>query len=89
MSELLTEYYGDIFHLRSNPWGVAVTLGLSAAKDGAEAHDVCTVRLSHETAKTLSMLMRKQLKQYERDTKTSIAVSSDVLNSLGLAAEDW
>ena len=89
MSDLLPEYYGDIYHLRSNPWGVAVTLGLSAAKEGIDEHDVCTIRISHETAKTLSMMMRKQLKQYERDTDTAIAVPNEVMNKLGLAIEDW
>lgn len=89
MSDLLPDYYGDIYHLRSNPWGVAITFGLSQAKDGLEERDICTVRLSHETAKTLSMMIRKQLKQYERDTDTTIAVPADVMNKLGLALEDW
>lgn len=89
MSDLLPEYYGDIYHLRSNPWGVAITFGLSPAKDGVEGHDICTLRLSHETAKTLSMMIRKQLKQYERDTNTTIALPAEVMNKLGLASEDW
>ncbi len=89
MSEDVSEYYGDVYYLRSTPWGVAITFAVTPPKDGVEGRDVCVVRMSHETAKTLSMMMRKQLKQYERGTKTTIAVPPEVLNNLGLAPEDW
>jgi hypothetical protein len=89
MSENLPEYYGDVYYLTSTPWGVSITFAVTPYKDGVEGHDVCVVRMSHETAKTLSMMIRKQLRQYERDTKTSIAVPSEVLNKLSLALEDW
>ena len=89
MGELTPEYYGDVYSIRSSPWGVAITFSVGAPKDGVEGHDVCIVRLSHETAKTLSMMIRRQLKQYERDTRTTIAVPPDVMNQLGLAQEDW
>jgi hypothetical protein len=89
MGELTPEYYGDVYSIRSSPWGVAMTFSVAAPKDDVEGHDVCIVRLSHATAKTLSMMLRKQLRQYERDTKTAIAVPPDVMNQLGLAPEDW
>lgn len=89
MSEVLPEYYGDVFYLRSTPWGVTITFSLTPPKDGIEERDTCIVRLSHETTKTLSMMMRKQLKQYERDSNTAIAVPSKVMNELGLVEEDW
>lgn len=89
MSELLPEYYSDVFSLRSGPWGVATTFSVASPKDGIDGHDVCVLRLSHETAKTLSMMIRQQMKKYERETKTQIAVPQEVLNSLGLAPEDW
>lgn len=89
MGELTPEYYSDVYSLRSSPWGVAITFSVAPPKDGVEGHDVCIVRLSHETAKTLSMMIRRQLKKYERDTRTTIAVPPDVMNQLGLAEEDW
>jgi len=89
MGELTPEYYGDVYSIRSSPWGVAITFSVASPRDKIEGHDVCIVRLSHETAKTLSMMTRKQLKQYERDTGTIIAVPPDVMNQLGLAPEDW
>lgn len=89
MSEAVPEYYGDVYYLRSSPWGIAITFTASSPKEGIYEHDVCVVRLSHETAKTLSMMIRKQLKQYEKDTETIIAVPQRVMSSLGLAEEDW
>ncbi len=89
MDEITPEYYSDVYSIRSSPWGVAVSFSVASPKDDIEGHDVCIVRLSHETAKTLAMMLRRQLRQYERDTKTTIAVPRDVLNALGLAPEDW
>jgi DNA-binding transcriptional regulator/RsmH inhibitor MraZ len=89
MNEPVPEYYGDVLYLRNTAWGFALTLTASPPKDGLEEHDVCVVRLSHETAKTLSMMIRKQLKQYEMDMKVTITIPQDVMNKLGLTKEDW
>jgi hypothetical protein len=89
MSEAVPEYYGDILYLRNTAWGFAITFTASPPKDGFEEHDVCIVRLSHETAKTLSMMIRKQLKQYEMDMKAPITIPQHVINNLGLTEKDW
>lgn len=89
MNELVPEYYGDVLYLRNSAWGFTLTLAASPPKDGSEEHDVCIVRLSHETAKTLSMMIRKQLKQYEMDMKAPIAIPQPVMNKLDLTKEDW
>lgn len=89
MNEQIPEYYGDVFYLRTSVWGVATTFAVQAPKDGIEAHDICVVRLGHESAKALAMLLRKQLKTYERDSDTVIALPTKVMNELGLASEDW
>lgn len=91
MSEQLPEYYGDVFQLTTNVWGVSVIFGLTSPKpkENTQTQDVCIVRVSHETAKALAMILRKQLKNYERDTKTYIALPTNTMNSLGLASEDW
>ena len=56
MSEAVPEYYGDIYFLRSTPWGVAITFTASSPKEGVYEHDVCVVRLSHTTAKDISQV---------------------------------
>ena len=89
MSEQIPEYYSDIFTVSTNPWGMSITFGLSASKPGAQSHEICTVRVSHETAKVISMMLRNQLKTYERETDTKIALPNKVLNDLSIAPEDW
>jgi len=91
MNEQLPEFYGDVFQLVTNVWGVSLVFSLSAPKpkEVAKARDVCIVRVSHETAKALSMMLRQQLRNYERDMQTSIALPSKVMTDLGLAQEDW
>jgi hypothetical protein len=89
MSEQVPEYYSDTFFLASNPWSVAITYSLSDSKTGKEGQDVCTVRMSHATAKTLTMLVRKQLKNYEKDTDSTIFIPPNVLNQLNLTDESW
>jgi len=49
MGELTPEYYGDVYSIRSSPWGVAITFSVGAPKDDVDGHDVCIVRLSHNT----------------------------------------
>jgi hypothetical protein len=89
MVEQVPEYYSEVFSIRTNPWGVAITFAVASPKDGIEAHDSCVVRLGHETAKTISMMLRNQLKSYERDTNTTIAIPQKVMSDLGLAPENW
>ncbi len=89
MSEVLPEYYGDIYYVRTNQWGIAITFAVSSPKEGVEARDVCIVRLSHEAAKVLAMLIRKQLKDYEKDNDTVVAIPSETMKSLDLSSGDW
>lgn len=89
MNEQIPEYYGDVFHLRTSVWGVATTFAVQSPKEGVEGRDICVVRLSHEAAKALAMILRRQLKNYERDSNTVIALPTKVMNELGLAEEDW
>lgn len=91
MNEQLPEYYGDVFQITTNVWGVSLVFSLSEPKpkEGAMARDVCVVRISHETAKALSMMLRQQLKNYEKDMKTYITLPSKVMEELGLKIGDW
>ena len=89
MNEKVPEYYSDVFSIRGSPWGIALVFSLSPPKDNVDGQDVCTIRISHESAKALAMLLRKQLKEWERNTKTAISLPSDVMNALDLAPEDW
>jgi hypothetical protein len=85
----MQEFYSDVFSLRINPWGVAVTFALSPLKEGVPGHDLCVVRLSHETAKVLCLMLKRQLKAYEENAEYTITISSKVMTELGLSSEAW
>lgn len=89
MNEGIPEYYGDAYYIRTNPWGVAITFAVAPPTDDVDGHNVCIVRLSHETAKAISMIIRRQLKNYESDTGTPIAIRSEVMKALDLSHGDW
>jgi hypothetical protein len=89
MSDQTPEYYADVFSVGTSSLGVAITFGAAPPKDEVEGHDICTVRLSHGTAKTMAMGLRRLLRQYERDVKTNIVVPTEMIEELGLALEDW
>ena len=46
------------------------------------------VRTSLEHAKIIAMLLRRQLKNWEREN-VDIAIPHNVLNTMGLSEEDW
>lgn len=89
MNEQLPEFYSDVFFLSCTPWGVSLTFGLTPHKPESKGRDVCIVRISHETGKSLAILLRTQLKQYEEDSNLKIGLTPDVMNKLGLKDNEW
>ncbi len=89
MFETVPDHHSDTYYLRTGPWGVAITFSLASPKEGIDDKDVCVIRISHETAKALSMMLRKQLKQYEKDSRTLITIPEPVMKNLGLEPYEW
>ena len=50
---------------------------------------LATIRLSNEHLKVMAMMLVKQIKKMESDTGVNISVDKRVLNSLGIAPDDW
>ena len=87
------DIYTDGVSLNIGPFGCILNFGLSPAAAqggaGAMAQPVCTVRMSLEHLKIMSFLMRRQLKEYERQSGVEVAIPADVLNQLRIGREDW
>lgn len=87
------QFYSDVFDLTLNPYGLAITFGLSSTRQGAgkptPPADQADVRMSLEQAKVLSMLLRRTLSSYERENQIEIAIPRQVYLSLGVAVDDW
>lgn len=86
------DVYTDQFNVSIGPYGVTFLLQRSPAvpQPGQVANEpVGVVRMSQEHAKVLAMILRRQLKQYERDAGFEIPIMPQVLNQLSLSLEDW
>lgn len=93
MADPPLEIYSDVFRFSVTPYGVAVTFGTNEAHPNpgkpGPARDEVTVRMSLEQAKVMTMLFRRNLKQYERDNGLEISLPYQLYTGLGIAREDW
>ncbi len=86
------EVYADAMRIAINPYGAAFVFGLnepSAPKGVPETKDKVVLRMSLEHAKVMAMMLRRNLKQYERDNKLEIPLPYQLYTALGIAREDW
>jgi hypothetical protein len=85
--------YTDSLRFTVGPYGVNFSFGLAAAHPErtrpAQAEEFLTLRMSLENAKVMAMLLRRNLKQYERENGLEIALPAGVYTELGIAREDW
>jgi len=92
----IPDFYTDRVRLTVTVFGVNFTFGLGnphpetpSDKSIAEVVEMVRLRMSLEHAKVMTMMIKKQLKQYETGTKTEIAIPKEVLEALGLTEETW
>ncbi len=87
------EFYVDQFRITGTAYGVAITFGLNpphpAPGQAAHAQDLTPLRMSLEHAKVMSMVLRRYLKGWERESGVTINLPSQLLTQLGLPLEDW
>lgn len=93
-TDAIPDFYSDQVLIFTNLWGVAMTFGkLPAQPPGAgpgkfEPEPQVTVRMSLQHAKAMAMLIRKNLKGWERNNM-EIALPQAAYESLNLAPDDW
>lgn len=84
------EYYSDALNISlAMPWTVALTFALRSTKPDIEPEAQVIVRMSPEHAKITAMLLTKNLKKYETDTKTPISLPGDLYKQLNLDSLEW
>ena len=87
------DIYTDGVSLNISPFGCLLNFGLSPAvapaAAGGMAQPVATVRMSLEHLKIMAFLLRRQLRDYERQAGVEVAIPGDVLNQLRIGREDW
>lgn len=90
---VIPEYYVDNFLLTSGVYGVAITLGISPPHSSpgqvVPAKDLVILRMSLEHAKVMTMVLKRNLKNHERQTGAAINLPPQLHTQLGIAMEDW
>lgn len=86
------DLYVDGLRITVTPYGVVTTYSLNEPHPEQSRPPVttpqCIIRMSLEHAKTLAMILRKQLKDYER-ANGKIPLPPGLYTNLGVAEEDW
>lgn len=90
----IPDIFVDQMRITIGVFGVSMTFGLSEPHPTSggvprAVDDKVRLRMSLEHAKIMSMLMRRQLKDYERGTGTTIEIPMNVFTGLGVSIEDW
>ena len=86
------EVYADAFQITVTPFGVNMTFSLREPHPAGKLTpgvEVVRLRMSPEHAKVVTMMMTRQLHQYERTSGIKIALPAEVYTQLGIPEEDW
>jgi hypothetical protein len=93
MDEKVPDLYTDGVQITVSPFGITLSFAMQpAGQSGQMAAPirVCNLRMSLEHAKALSMILRRQLKNYEVNLGGEIPLPHQVYQQLGLSEkEDW
>lgn len=92
--ENVPDIYVDQMRVTVGVFGVNITFGLSEphpTQGGMprQTEERVRVRMSPEHAKIMALMLRRQLKTYEREAGVTIEIPANVYTGLGVAEEDW
>ncbi len=91
--EQVPDVYADQFLVSASAYGVALSFLKSpphpAPGQTPQPDRQATVRMSMAHAKVMTLVLRKHLKTWERETGVEIVIPHEVLNQLGISPEDW
>jgi hypothetical protein len=90
----IPDIYVDQMRVTTGVYSVNITFGLGEPHptQGGIARSVdekVRLRMSLQHAKIMTMILRRQIKQYERESGTEIQIPANVYTGLGVAQEDW
>jgi hypothetical protein len=92
----IPDLYADRLRLTISVFGVNITFGLSnphpepgSQSDLLDVLEMVRVRMSLEHTKIMAMLLKKQIKIYEQQNETIVAIPRQVLVDLDLTNETW
>ena len=92
MADGVPEIYCDGAQVGLSPFTAILSLTMQPAGQTGTMPPirVANLRMSLEHAKVLAMILRRQIKNYETQTGTEIAIPAQLYQQLGLSRqEDW
>lgn len=86
--------YADQVQLQMGPFGCVLNFSASSPLPVAPgvpppAQHVASIRMSLEHLKVMAFILRRQMLEYERESRTRVAIPQEVLNALRIGPEDW
>ena len=84
-SPLIPEYYSDSVNFATNLYGFSLEFGVMQGQD-EPPRSVVRVRMSPQHAKIMSLLLRKNVQEYERRIGT-IILPEELYSELGIQDE--
>lgn len=91
----IPDFYADRMRLTVTVFGVNISFGLGnphPEQNNSDLVDVLEnvrIRMSLEHAKIMAMILKKQIKLYESQNETEVAIPKQVLEALDLRNEEW
>ncbi len=88
------DVYADQFIVSVNVWGANLSFLKGpphpAPGQQPQAEAQAVIRMSLEHAKIMTIVLKRQLKQYEHDNGVEVVIPTQVYNAMGLSpTEDW
>ena len=88
------DVYADQVGVNITPFGCSLNFAVTApmpSPSGAPApgHPLATVRMSLEHLKLMVFLLRRQVKEFERNAGVEIPIPAEILHQLRVGREDW
>jgi hypothetical protein len=84
------EVYADAVQMHVTPYTFILNFLVAAPLPGGQDSPAATVRMSHEHAKAMAIMLRKNLKAYEDSNQALIPLHPELWKQLGLSKhEDW
>ncbi len=86
------DVYADQFMITTTLWGAALSFSKMPPHpmpgQAPQGIPQAVVRMSLEHAKVMTMIMKRQLKNYELENG-EVNIPVNALNAMGLSREDW
>jgi len=92
-NSFIPDIYVDRVRTTLSTFGAALSFGISEPhpenREESKIDELVTVRMSLQHLKIMLILMKKQLKEFEKANEFEVTLPKSVMDKLGLEEEQW